>query len=310
MTKRLLTLILSACLLLSFGSSSAQEDTTKAWTKSGVFGLNFSQSSFSNWAAGGENSVALNSLFIGGAHYKKNKMIWENDLELAFGEIYQKSTDWRKSDDKIAFSSKVGYKAFKDWYYAAILGFKTQFAKGYNYPNDSIAISNFLAPAYLNFGLGLDYKPNDNFSCLIAPANLRLIIVNDQDLADVGAYGVDPAEYDGNNNIVKKGEKTRTEIGGLIRIQYAKDLLENVALKTKLELFSNYIEEPQNIDVLWDVLLSFKVNQYINATLNTSLIYDDNTLVAIDDNGDDVPDRAAPRTQFKEVFGLGFSYKF
>nr|MBP9083784.1 DUF3078 domain-containing protein [Bacteroidia bacterium] len=95
-----------------------------------------------------------------------------------------------------------------------------------------------------------------------------------------------------------------------IRALYKKDIIENVNLQTKLELFSNYLEDPQNIDVNWEVLISMKVNKYITATLATQLIYDDNTIIAVDNNSDGIIDEAGPRTQFKEVLGVGFSYKF
>jgi hypothetical protein len=308
--KRLLLTISTIAVISS--SSMAQEAAAvdTSWKTGGIVGLNFTQVSLSNWAAGGQNSISGIALFNYYANYNKGKNIWDNSIDLGYGLTQNGDADPIKSEDKIDLATKYGRYAFKHWYYSALLGFKSQFTPGYNYPDDSTKISNFLAPAYITLALGMDYKPNDNFSVMIAPLTGRIIIVNDQDLADAGAYGVDPAEYNELFEKVKDGEKMRTEFGASIRALYKKDIIENVNLQTKLELFSNYLEDPQNIDVNWEVLISMKVNKYITATLATQLIYDDNTIIAVDNNSDGIIDEAGPRTQFKEVLGVGFSYKF
>jgi hypothetical protein len=306
--KRLLFTIALISAVASVNAQEAAVDTS--WKKGGIIGLNFTQVSLSNWAAGGQNSISGIALFNYYANYNKGKNIWDNTIDLGYGMTQNGDADPIKSEDKIDLSSKYGRYAFKHWYYSAMLGFKSQFTPGYNYPNDSVKISNFMAPAYITVALGMDYKPNDNFSLFIAPLTGRIIIVNDKDLADAGAYGVDPAEYNDLGEKTKDGDMMRNEFGALLRALYKKDILENVNLQTKLELFSNYIDEPQNVDVNWEVLLSMKVNKYITATLATQLLYDDNTIVTIDKNDDGIIDEAGPRTQFKEVLGVGFSYKF
>ncbi|MBK8874102.1 MAG: DUF3078 domain-containing protein [Bacteroidetes bacterium] len=308
--KRLLLTISTIAVVSS--SSMAQETAAvdTSWKTGGIIGLNFTQVSLSNWAAGGQNSISGIALFNYYANYNKGKNIWDNSIDLGYGLTQNGDADPIKSEDKIDLATKYGRYAFKHWYYSALLGFKSQFTPGYNYPDDSTKISNFMATAYITLALGMDYKPNDNFSVMIAPVTGRIIIVNDQDLADAGAYGVDPAEYNELFEKVKDGEKMRTEFGASIRALYKKDIIENVNLQTKLELFSNYLEDPQNIDVNWEVLISMKVNKYITATLATQLIYDDNTIIAVDNNSDGIIDEAGPRTQFKEVLGVGFSYKF
>jgi opacity protein-like surface antigen len=306
-------LLLTISTIAAISSSSMAQDAAAvdtSWKTGGIIGLNFTQVSLSNWAAGGQNSISGIALFNYYANYSKGKNIWDNSIDLGYGLTQNGDADPIKSEDKIDLATKYGRYAFKHWYYSALLGFKSQFTPGYNYPDDSTKISNFLAPAYITLALGMDYKPNDNFSVMIAPITGRIIIVNDQDLADAGAYGVDPAEYNELFEKVKDGEKMRTEFGASIRALYKKDIIENVNLQTKLELFSNYLEDPQNIDVNWEVLISMKVNKYITATLATQLIYDDNTIIAVDNNSDGIIDEAGPRTQFKEVLGVGFSYKF
>ncbi|MBL7915712.1 MAG: DUF3078 domain-containing protein [Bacteroidia bacterium] len=308
--KRLLLTISTIAVISSSSMAQDAAAVDTSWKTGGIVGLNFTQVSLSNWAAGGQNSISGIALFNYYANYNKGKNIWDNSIDLGYGLTQNGDADPIKSEDKIDLATKYGRYAFKHWYYSALLGFKSQFTPGYNYPDDSTKISNFLAPAYITLALGMDYKPNDNFSVMIAPLTGRIIIVNDQDLADAGAYGVDPAEYNELFEKVKDGEKMRTEFGASIRALYKKDIIENVNLQTKLELFSNYLEDPQNIDVNWEVLISMKVNKYITATLATQLIYDDNTIIAVDNNSDGIIDEAGPRTQFKEVLGVGFSYKF
>jgi opacity protein-like surface antigen len=308
--KRLLLTISTIAVISSSSMAQDAAAVDTSWKTGGIIGLNFTQVSLSNWAAGGQNSISGIALFNYYANYNKGKNIWDNSIDLGYGLTQNGDADPIKSEDKIDLATKYGRYAFKHWYYSALLGFKSQFTPGYNYPDDSTKISNFLAPAYITLALGMDYKPNDNFSVMIAPLTGRIIIVNDQDLADAGAYGVDPAEYNELFEKVKDGEKMRTEFGASIRALYKKDIIENVNLQTKLELFSNYLEDPQNIDVNWEVLISMKVNKYITATLATQLIYDDNTIIAVDNNSDGIIDEAGPRTQFKEVLGVGFSYKF
>lgn len=308
--KRLLLTISTIAVISSSSMAQDAAAVDTSWKTGGIIGLNFTQVSLSNWAAGGQNSISGIALFNYYANYNKGKNIWDNSIDLGYGLTQNGDADPIKSEDKIDLATKYGRYAFKHWYYSALLGFKSQFTPGYNYPDDSTKISNFLAPAYITLALGMDYKPNDNFSVMIAPITGRIIIVNDQDLADAGAYGVDPAEYNELFEKVKDGEKMRTEFGASIRALYKKDIIENVNLQTKLELFSNYLEDPQNIDVNWEVLISMKVNKYITATLATQLIYDDNTIIAVDNNSDGIIDEAGPRTQFKEVLGVGFSYKF
>ncbi|MDP4267411.1 MAG: DUF3078 domain-containing protein [Bacteroidota bacterium] len=304
--KILVTIFLLLLTITLFGQVTEKEkefrtvkaDSTKGWEKGGIIMINFGQTSLTNWAAGGENSATENGLFNFFANYKNGSLRWDNNISLGYGIIHQGSLS-RKSDDKIDLSTKLAKQASKSWYYAALLNFKTQFAPGYNYPNDSIKISNFLAPAYLVIALGMDYRPKKYLSVFISPLSGRFTLVNDQKLADAGAFGVDPAEYSGSVKI-KDGKKMREEFGGYIKVAFQKDIMTNVNLSSKLEAFSNYLKNPQNIAINWEMLLSLKVNKYIGASVATQLVYDD--AVKYKNKG--------PRTQFKEILGIGFSYKF
>ncbi len=306
--KKYLTTIIALIVPIVLCAQDAAVDTS--WKRGGIVGLNFNQVSLSNWAAGGQNSISGVALFNYFANFNDGKNTWDNSIDLGYGLTQNGSDDPIKSEDKLDIATKYGRFAFKHWYYTALLGFKSQFTAGYNYPNDSVKISNFLAPAYITIALGMDYKPNDNFTMLLSPLTGRLIIVNDQDLADAGAFGVDKAEFDAGANKIKDGETMRYEFGAMLKAVYKKEILENINLTTKLELFTNYLEDPQNIDVNWEVLLAMKVNKFITATLSTQLIYDDNTILTIDNDNDGIIDESGPRTQFKEVLGIGLSYKF
>lgn len=295
--------ILTLVVFIAIGSISAQtteaeknlttqsKDTLDGWKSGGVVSLNLTQVGLTNWAAGGENSLSVNGLVSLYANLKKENYTWDNSLDLAYGLLQQGNADVRKTDDRIDLTSKYGQKVFKNWYYAGLVNFKSQMTAGYNYPDDSTKISNFLAPGYMLGAIGMDYKPNEIFNLFVSPITMKMTIVNDQTLADAGAYGVD------------QGEKTRSEYGGYLRALLKKDIMKNINLQTKLELFSNY-EEATHIDVNWEVLVAMKVNKYISATVSTQLIYD-HDIDILDSDG-----RVGPRTQFKEVIGVGISYKF
>ncbi len=304
-------ILLAATIILSIAVQAQEKDTT--WKKGGDAGLNFSQSSFTNWAAGGENALSLTAFTNVFANYKKGENTWDNSLSLAYGMIQTGNTALRKNEDKIDFTSKYGRYAFaKHWYYSALVTAKTQFADGYNFPNDSNAISRFAAPAYATAALGLDYKTTDNsFTLFIAPATLKTTIVNDQSLADKGAYGVEAAERDSLGYVTKLGKKVRYEAGGYLRAQFKKDIAKNVNLATKLELFSNYLDRPQNIDVNWELLLNMKINKFLSCNLATQMIYDNDIPVPVERNENGVKVMGTgPRLQFKEVLSLGLSVKF
>lgn len=274
-------------------------DTLNGWEKGGTVNINTSQTSLTNWAAGGQSSLSLNTLLSVYLNYQKNKMFWENTLDLGYGSIKQnKESGWRKTDDKIDLASKMGIKATEKLYYAALLNFKTQMAPGYHFPDDSTRISKFLAPGYWISAIGIDYKPNDNFDAFIAPLTLKATFVNDPDLSNAGAFGIEP------------GNKAFGEFGGYIRLSGKKELMENIAFQTKLDLFSNYLNHPQNIDVNWETLLSMKVNKYISASLSTHLIYDHDIDIDIDENDDGIIDKTGPAIQFKEVLAAGLSIIF
>ncbi|MES2764036.1 MAG: DUF3078 domain-containing protein [Bacteroidota bacterium] len=286
-------------------------DTIKNWKFGGVISFNGQQVALSNWAAGGTNSISFGGIFSVYARYKKGKTTWDNSVDLGYGVIKQGGNkDYWKTDDKIQLTSKYGRQAFKKWYYTALGDFKTQFTDGYNYPNDSMYISRFMAPAYGIAAIGLDYKPNDKFSLFIAPVTCKFTFVNDDSLARYGAYGVQKEIRDPYNGgaIVQNYKTHREEFGAYLKLQYQNKVMDNVTFQTMLELFSNYLNHPENIDVNWTTLTTLKVNRFISATLTTQLIYDHDIMLLR--NTGDKKGTTGPDVQFKQVLGVGFTYKF
>ncbi len=304
MQKALTTIFVSCLAVASVAQDAAPADTS--WKMGGTGAINFNQVSFSNWAAGGENSISGAAYLTLFANYGKNRLAWDNQLDLGYGLIKFADNDPRKNEDKIDFNSKLGYKITpaSKFFYTFLLNFKSQFTNGYNYaidPEGDSAVSHFLAPGYLLYSIGIDYKPNDAFSAYLSPLTGRTIIVNDEELANAGAYGVEDSN------------KTLTQIGALLKAQYKKDVLTNVNLLAKLELFSNYLDNPQNIAVNFEILISMKINKFITANLGTQLIYDDLVDVPVIKTnalGVKETERYTKAAQIKEVFGVGLSVKF
>ncbi len=283
-------LIVLAGLFLTSVALFAQEAEESVWKKGGSASINFSQVSFSNWAAGGVNTVSGVSNLQLFAKYKKDNTTWDNQLEFGYGLTKQKEKPLQKNDDLIDLESKLGIKASEVWYYSALLSFKSQFAPGYSDAENLNLISNLLAPAYTTLAVGMDYKPSDKFSAVLSPLTGKATTVIDENLrAD---YGVD---VDGS---------TRFELGAYINASTKFELAENVTFSSTLGLFSNYLDNPQNIDVDWKVELDMKINSYLNAKINSHYIYDDN-VKTLNDAGNKVA-----QGQFKQMLGVGLAVKF
>lgn len=310
--------LISILLLTVISYCAVAQDTTATdttyWQYGGFAALNINQASFVNWAAGGENSFS--ATFIGNffSKYAKGKLSWENNLDVAYGVLRSGNVGFRKNEDKIDYSSKLGYKAADHWFYTGLLNWKTQFAEGFNFPDDTTVVSRFMAPGYILVSAGIDYKPVEYFSLFMSPATGKFTFVLDQDIADAGTYGNDPAVFDNNGNKIESGDKIRAEFGAYLKLLFQKDVIKNVNLKTQLEIFNNYTdpnkENRKNFDINWETTINMKINDYLATSLILHMIYDHDIEVPIDDDGDDVADRTGARTQFKQVLGIGLSYKF
>jgi hypothetical protein len=213
----------------------------KFWKKGLLTELGFSQVSLTNWAAGGSGSIAMNAYFNGHLDYAKGGMFWENRLQIGYGFIQSFDEGYRKSDDKFILDSKWGYRGFGKFYFSATLNFKSQFTPGYDYPSgkDRVKVSSIFAPAYLTFGLGLDYKPWDGkvLSINFAPLSTNWVIVSDPALRSKYGNADD--------------EAIRYELGASLIANFEKVLFKNFKVTSKLSLFSDYLDHPLNLVVNW-----------------------------------------------------------
>lgn len=293
MKKVLLTTLALAVAIISF----AQDEQPQGWTHKGNIGLNFGQSSYTNWVAGGQNSLSGQGIFNYEIHYLKDKFKWDNTLNTSLGYcIFDFKQKPIKTDDKIEFTSLAGYQMTKQLNLGAELAFRSQFAKGYDYATDSSNyISKFLAPAYINLGVGIEWVPSEHFSLYFSPVTSRWTIVNDTALIErYLGNSLDAQDQD----VHSINNKVRYEFGARAVAKFQYPLAKNIDFSTKLELFSNYLKNPQFIDVDWQNMLVLKVNDWLNANLATHLIYDY-----------DIPFEGVEKgskVQFKEVLAIGF----
>lgn len=306
--KRTLLIFVFCCSCLQLATAQNINDSTKAksvadtskWKKGGVASLGVSQSSFTNWAAGGVNNVNVTAIVSLYANRKNANSNWENNLDLGYG--VQKISDgpYRKSEDRIELNSKYGRKITDKLNYSFLLNFRSQFVEGFKYTDtSSVFVSNLLSPSFTTLSGGLDYKPSDDLSIFLSPITGKITTVIDKSLSNQGAYGVDT------------GKKVRFEVGALMAVKYQKNIASNILLKSKIDLFANF-NNVQAIDINWENLMSFQITKLFAATLSTNLLYDQDILIAKREETSQgvFQEVSRPRTQFKQIFSLGITYKF
>jgi hypothetical protein len=336
--KRLLTLSLSICLA---SAMYAQNDTVKkvtikmdiskkdtthrdtitkvivkrdtCWSIGGIINLGFSQVSLINWAAGGQNSLGLVAIVSVHANYKKNKVTWLNSVDLEYGFQRIDNEPLQKSTDKIEATSNLGYTVFDHTLAGLLVNFKSQFAPGYSSILDTGLISKFMVPGYATIAAGLTYTPTKTLSVFISPATLKYTFVEDQALANAGDFGVTPAVYNAvTGAMIQPGKQLLVQVGAYLKGNYSATVCKGITVTTNLELFSDYLKDPQDIVVDWTNFIQLKVNKWISVTVNTELIYDQNVMIPLysDINNIEVVTGKGPRTQFKDVSGVGLAYSF
>ncbi|MCA0133736.1 DUF3078 domain-containing protein [Winogradskyella alexanderae] len=280
------------------------------WKINEEVGLYFNQVSFTNWNAGGANSIS--AIFNGRAeaNYKNDKLFWNSSLLLRYGINKQENEPLRKTDDAISIISNLGFQSTPDsnWFYSVRFSFNTQFANGFNNPDDRDPISTFMAPGYLFLGAGFEYgKAIEKFSLYVSPFTMKNTFVLDDDLANSGAFGVNPAIYDMDGNLINEGDKVRTELGILLTNYYQDQIMENVKVNSLLRLYSDYLNSFGNIDIEWEVNFDFKVNKYISATFGSHLRYDNDIKTEVVRNeitNQDVVVEGS-KLQWKQLLGVG-----
>ena len=280
-------------------------DSLKRWKTGASVNVNFTNTGLVNWQGGGQDALTLTGIFSGFVNYVQEDNQWSNLLEMGYGITRLGGSDspvkLRKSEDRFVFTSKYTRSVNKNWGFAALVDFRSQFDKGYKYDvlvktgdgRDSLTdefISNILSPAFAVASLGFEYKQGDKFYAMISPVTSKVTIVNDKVLSDAGAYGV------------AAGKKIRSEFGAYVNTMYKTKIMTNISYQTNLNLFMNY-KTPRLIDVFWDNALLFSVNKFIQASFNTNLIYDDDIKILQKDGS------TGPRVQFKHVLSVGLVVK-
>ncbi len=298
MIKPLLTLTFSATLCMK---SLAQDVTVKefqklafkelkpldkdGWQKTGTFIININQGALRNWAGGGEqNTLGITTLLNYNINHKKGKISWNNYFDIALG--FQNASSFgrfRKTDDRIDITSKYGYQFSPKWYTAMLLNFNSQALVGYSYTDTvNTKISNLLTPGKILLSAGIDYRPDKAFSFFVSPITTRYILKTDNDFYTIDKFGV-PAEH-----------KTYTELGAFATAKYNKKVNAWAHYSGRLDLFSNYKRNPENVDLFMTNLLTMKFNKWFATNISVDMVYDDDVI---------------QRTQLKEILGIGLTVK-
>jgi hypothetical protein len=280
--KRVL-LFLFLFLSISFYAQKKKKDTLPkpTWKIHGRFAFIFNQSSFSNWASGGENTIAGNININYDFNYKKKNLNWDTRLITSYGLSYISDKGYRKTDDRFELNSLAGLKTGKYWFLSFITNFKTQYTKGFSYKKEpKLLVSEFLSPAYLTFGPGMLWKKSDALNFNIAPATARYTFVND---FFSGKFGV------------AQGKNKAFSLGFNFSGYYKFSLMTNVEMENILTLYSDYLKAAGKIDLDYQTNIHFVVNKHIKMHMTFHIIIDDN---------------ASSKIQFRQLFGLGVNYSF
>lgn len=283
MKKITLVFALIAATFSGFAQETTEEEAPKdGWTRGGNISLLFNQSAFSDWAAGGQNNIAGTLGINYDFNLIKGDITWDNKIIVAYGLSKNKGEDQRKTDDRLEFTSLIGKKAKGFWYYSWFFNAKTQMDVGYN-ADSGFETSHGFSPTYLQTGPGMLWKKSDNLKVNISPATARLIIVDDHFTEFGESFGVE------------QGDTTRFEFGAALGAYYKIELMKNVSMENILNLYTNYLDEPKNVDLDYTMNLVMTINKYLSANLSFQTIYDDNAFEGF---------------QIREVFGVGVNYGF
>ncbi len=272
-------------------------DTTKwKWKRGGIASVNLAQGTLSNWSAGGDDfSLSLNSHVNYSVFYRKTVHTWDNSFDFNFGYVQTTSLGSRKNDDRIDFLSKYGRRvdSSNKLYASVLFDFRSQLFDGRNYTSKDVSdlTSTLLSPAYIILSVGFDYKPKPTFSVFFSPLTNRTTLVASRRLSDKGQYGVDT------------GKHIYNEVGAFASINYFASINKYITYKGRMDLFSNYAHNPQNVDVYMTNLFSFKINKFLAATYSLDAIYDDD-VKQFGKNKD------SPGLQLKSLVGIGFTMPF
>lgn len=298
--------------ILTQPTDTIKKKVPSAWIRTNVVGFDLNEIAFINWSPGGVSSISALAKGRFTRQKRTSNTKFSNELLVRYGLNKQESTELRKTDDELKFTSTYGYKAdsLSNWYHSAKLNFNTQFTNGYAYPNKDVAVSKSLAPAYTFFGVGAEYSnPEDRINLYFSPLTLKNTFVSSQRLANQGAFGVQPALRDSiTNEVIRKGKLSRTEVGILITSNIKREVYKNISVENRLNLYTDYLNQFGNIDVDWQVMVDFTVNEYVKANIGLHMVYDDDVKAKKEIDGSQVT--LGPKLQLKQSLGIGFQYSF
>ncbi|MCG9794091.1 DUF3078 domain-containing protein [Flavobacterium algicola] len=298
-------------IITSLNPIPVKVDSISHWEKKNIIGFTISEILFVNWNAGGTNSISglLRTQF--NRNYSNDNTKWANELIMRYGLNKQDGISVRKTDDAFQFTSTFGYRenTNSNWYHSAKFNFNTQFSNGYSYPNTEISVSGPFAPAYSFLGVGAEYASEKKDRLFyFSPFTSKVTYVGNQRLADKGSFGVPKAIYDEDGNLVKHGEKVKSELGTLITAYHKQKVAKNITLENRLSLYSDYINKYGNVDIDYELAFDLVVNQYVKTNIGMHIIYDDDIKAKDEINGEQVT--VGPKTQLKQVLGVGMTYSF
>ncbi len=266
--------------------------------------LGLSQTYLGNWTKGGESSLSTTIDVMGRATYnnKDANTQWINVARWKFGTIWTKEKGNRVNNDQFEVDSKYNLNAWGKIGMSSSLYMKTQIAKGFNYPNDSVPVSKFLNPGTITLGLGAEYKPIDKTTINFAPLSYKTTFV------------LDTAHIDQTRHGIAADKSAKRELGLQVVLNHEIKPLKDLTMINRVRLFSNYLYKPQNVDVDWEMILEQKINWFFTIRLNLHLIYDDDVRFPVFDANDEpvtYPDgskKEVARPQFREFLGLTLSF--
>lgn len=311
-------------IAIAFVSASfAQDaDTLKPWKIYGVTSLTINQSSFTNWSAGGDNAFSGMAMLKFYADYAKGKNSVTNVLNLKYGMIKTGDDPVEKNEDLIELISQYNNQFAEKWAASVQLNFTSQFAKGYESAGDEDYISKFLAPGYLTISPGISYTPVDYFSILISPITAQTTFVTDQGLADLGAFGVNPATYDTSGVKLTDGENSKFKFGAMVEFYLKKEISTDFAIESRLNVFYNYLQD-DNIDALkdagenvvpvyanWQTFLNYKFNDWLSANFFIHFAYMPTDIILSTDDAGEQISTPNNKIQIKQTLGIGLAYNF
>jgi len=304
------SLLIVVVLLLSTTIYSQQDtavsDTLiKNWKITGGTSILLNQVGLYRWQGGGEPSFSLTLLYKGAFNYRKEKLAWDNYIDIAYGIIKQGKNDQTKSDDRWEIGTKFGHFVKLNWELNIFGVLRSQFTAGYDPDKGEIEISNLMAPGYLLAGIAMNYKKGDWLELNLSPLTNKSTFILDTAIANLEVPSTGKGKY-GND----LGAKTREEFGAYAKITIKKEILKNITLSTKADFFTDYLHNFGSIDVNWNLLLIMKVNKFITATITMDLIYDEDIAIVLERDVSGTPTHIGPAVQLKETIGVGLTYTY